>query len=511
MIHYITKGLQENESIYVNDLGTFTKHYVSARIDGDTLLPPHYEVSLDTNIDHEEIIFTNLVCRERQCMLTQANAEILQWVDELKQALSNNKSVTFEGFGTFSLVKGDIHFESETIEGLNLEFEGMKALSLIPGAVPPMEEDDYTPEPVEEPAPVVEPEPEPVVEPTPVTIPVAAPVEELEEVPVSIAEPQPAEEPEPVIQYSHVVDEEPKTEPTEEPTAAEEPAPVVEPEPEPVVEPTPVTIPVAAPVEEMEEEPVSIAEPEHVEEPEPVIQYSHVADEEPQTDTIEEPAAAEEPASIAEPQPAEEPEPVEEPLAVKEPEPVEEPESDEETDTSHGDDDPKENTGKRKRRIWPWILLLLLLAAAAVLFFILRQQVMDILDHLPHKRSSDQVIESQPQETDAITLDDSLYIIEPEEVDTPAVYIPDTLRLTADKKYPYIQFEQGHFYVIAGSFQSEKDVETHIRQTGLAQYSPTLVLQDGVKNIRICIGIYPTEEEAQAFIDSINKHYWVLK
>ncbi|MBO7647593.1 MAG: SPOR domain-containing protein [Bacteroidales bacterium] len=439
MIHYITKGLQENDSIYVNDLGTFTKHYVSARIDGDTLLPPHYEVSLDTNIDHEEIIFTNLVCRERQCMLTQANAEILQWVDELKQALSNNKSVTFEGFGTFSLVKGDIHFESETIEGLNLEFEGMKALSLIPGAVPPMEEDDYTPEPVEEPAPVVEPEPEPVVEPTPVTIPVAAPMEELEEEPVSIAEPEPVEEPEPVIQYSHVADEEPKTEPTEEPTAAEEPA------------------------------------------------------------------------SIAEPKPAEEPEPVEEPLAVEKPEPVEEPESDEETDTSHDDDDPKENTSKRKRRIWPWILLLLLLAAAAVLFFLLRQQVQDILNHLPHKKSTEQVTEQQPEEADAVLPEDTLTLDEIVEDTVPEPYTPDTLRLTADKKYPYIQFEQGHFYVIAGSFQSEKDVETHIRQTGLAQYSPTLVLQDGVKNIRICIGIYPTEEEAQAFIDSINKHYWVLK
>ena len=434
MIHYITKGLQDNDSIYVNDLGTFTKHYVSARIDGDTLLPPHYEVSLDTNIDHEEIIFTNLVCRERQCMLTQANAEILQWVDELKQALSNNKSVTFEGFGTFSLVKGDIHFESETIEGLNLEFEGMKALSLIPGAVPPMEEDDYTPEPVEEPAPVVEPEPEPVVEPTPVTIPVAAPMEELEEEPVSIAEPEPVEEPEPVIQYSHVADEEPKTEPTEEPTAAEEPA------------------------------------------------------------------------SIAEPKPAEEPEPVEEPLAVEKPEPVEEPESDEETDTSHDDDDPKENTSKRKRRIWPWILLLLLLAAAAVLFFLLRQQVQDILNHLPHKKSTEQVTEQQPEEADAVLPEDTLTLDEIVEDTVPEPYTPDTLRLTADKKYPYIQFEQGHFYVIAGSFQSEKDVETHIRQTGLAQYSPTLVLQDGVKNIRICIGIYPTEEEAQAFIDSINKH-----
>ena len=193
------------------------------------------------------------------------------------------------------------------------------------------------------------------------------------------------------------------------------------------------------------------------------------------------------------------------------PEPVEEPESDEETDTSHDDDDPKENTSKRKRRIWPWILLLLLLAAAAVLFFLLHQQVQDILNHLPHKKSTEQVTEQQPEEADAVLPEDTLTLDEIVEDTVPEPYTPDTLRLTADKKYPYIQFEQGHFYVIAGSFQSEKDVETHIRQTGLAQYSPTLVLQDGVKNIRICIGIYPTEEEAQAFIDSINKHYWVLK
>ena len=422
MIHYITKGLQENDSIYVNDLGTFTKHYVSARIDGDTLLPPHYEVTLDTNIDHEEIIFTNLVCRERQCLLTQANAEILQWVDELKQALSNNKSVTFEGFGTFSLVKGNIHFDSEAIEGLNLEFEGMKALSLVPDAVPPPEEDDLTeePEPAAEPEPVIEPEPiaepEPVIEPEPVK------------------EPEPIEEPEPVIQYSHVADEEPVT------------------EPEPIVEPEPET------------------------ELEPVV----------------------------------EPEPIPKPVIVEEPEPEEDPKDDEDGMDDEDGDTP-EVPVKRKRRVWPWILLLLLLAAAAVLFFFLRQQVVDILQHLPHKKSTEQVTEQQSEETDAILLDDTLTASEPEEVDTPTVYIPDTLRLTADKKYPYIRFEEGHFYVIAGSFQSEKEVETHIRQTGLAQYSPTLVLQDGVKNIRVCIGIYPTKEEAQAFIDSINKRYWILK
>ncbi|MBO7446228.1 MAG: SPOR domain-containing protein [Bacteroidales bacterium] len=456
MIRYITKALLENDSIYVNDLGTFTKHYVSAKIEGDTMLPPHYEVTLDTDIDHEEIIFTNLVCREKQCLITQANAEILQWVDELKNALANNKNVTFEGFGTFSLVKDKILFESGQIDDLNWEFEGMETLSLKPNAIlVPEEEVMEEPEPVAELEPVVEPEPvakpEPIVEPEPET------------------EPEPVAEPEPV----------------------QEPEPVEEPEPEPVVEPEPIV------------EPEPTVEPEPVEEPEPVIQYSHVADEEPKTEPIEEPTAVEEPVFIAEPEPEEEPTPVEEP--------VEEPEPDEEADTSKGGDVPERHAGKRKRRIWPWILILLLLAAAAVLFFILRQQALDILNQLPHRRSTDQVIDSLPQETDVMALDDTLDIIEPEEVDAPAVYIPDTLRLTADQKYPYIQFEQGHFYVIAGSFPAEKDALAHIRQTHLDAFNPSLVLQDGVKNIRICIGIYDTEERAQQFIDSLQKKYWILK
>lgn len=419
MIRYITKALLENDSIYVNDLGTFTKHYVSAKIEGETMLPPHYEVTLDPNIDHEEIIFTNLVCREKQCLITQANAEILQWVDELKNALANNKNVTFEGFGTFSLVKDKILFESGNIEDLNWEFEGMETLSLKPNAGLAPEEEEV----------VEEPQPEPVAEPEP------------------IIEPEPVAEPEPVV------------------------------EPEPVAEPEPIVEP--------------------VEEPEPVIQYSHVADEELKLEPVAEPEP------VVEPEPVIEPEEEEKEALVTEPE---------EEETREEPMPTEEVPAKRKHRVWPWILLLLLLLAAGALIFLLRGQLKDLMQQLKDRRTRaiEQVDEPEDAPDEAATLPiDS--IVEPPADTVPVPFTPEILKYTANNQYPYIPFDGEHFYVIAGSFPAEKDALAHIRQTHLDGFNPYLVLQDGVKNIRICIGIYDTEERAQQVIDSLQKKYWILK
>ena len=90
-------------------------------------------------------------------------------------------------------------------------------------------------------------------------------------------------------------------------------------------------------------------------------------------------------------------------------------------------------------------------------------------------------------------------------------YTPEVIKKTADKKYDYIQFESGHFYAIAGSFPNEGDAVRHIRQKKLDQYSPVLVKQDGAKNLRVCIGVFDTEEEAETFAKGINSSYWVLK
>lgn len=453
MIRYITKALLENDSIYVNDLGTFTKHYVSAKIEGETMLPPHYEVTLDPNIDHEEIIFTNLVCREKQCLITQANAEILQWVDELKNALANNKNVTFEGFGTFSLVKDKILFESGNIEDLNWEFEGMETLSLKPNAVLVPEEEEV----------VEEPQPKPV------------------------AEPEPIIEPEPVVEPEQVVEPEPVVEPIVEPEPVVVPEPVVG--PEPVVEPEPVAEP------EPVVEPEPIVEP--VEEPEPVIQYSHVADEEIKLEPV------------AEPEPVVEPEPVIEPEAEEKVALVTEPEEEE---TREEPMPTEEVPAKRKHRVWPWILLLLLLLAAGALIFLLRGQLKDLMQQLKDRRTRavEQVDEPEDAPDEAATLPiDS--IVEPPADTLPVPFTPEIIKYTANNQYPYIPFDGEHFYVIAGSFPAEKDALAHIRQTRLDAFNPYLVLQDGVKNIRICIGIYDTEERAQQVIDSLQKKYWILK
>ena len=85
------------------------------------------------------------------------------------------------------------------------------------------------------------------------------------------------------------------------------------------------------------------------------------------------------------------------------------------------------------------------------------------------------------------------------------------MKQTADGKYNYVRFEPGHFYAIAGSFPGEADVERHIRQKKLDQYSPVIVKQDGVSNLRVCIGIFDTEEEAESFAKGVSSSYWVLK
>ena len=92
---------------------------------------------------------------------------------------------------------------------------------------------------------------------------------------------------------------------------------------------------------------------------------------------------------------------------------------------------------------------------------------------------------------------------QPEEVSEPEVYTPVVVKQSADSKYDYIHF--------AGSFPSESDVLRHIRQKKLDQYSPKILKQDGVGNLRVCIGIFDSEAEAEQFAKGVDSKYWVLK
>ena len=130
----------------------------------------------------------------------------------------------------------------------------------------------------------------------------------------------------------------------------------------------------------------------------------------------------------------------------------------------------------------------------------------------------EQVVEPQETTETTATIDEVTAPVEPAEESQevveeaePEVYTPAVVKQSSDGKYDYIRFEKGHYYVIAGSFPTESDVIRHIRQKKLDQYSPKILKQDGVSNLRVCIGVFDTEEEAENFAKGVNSSYWVLK
>ena len=166
-----------------------------------------------------------------------------------------------------------------------------------------------------------------------------------------------------------------------------------------------------------------------------------------------------------------------------------------------------------------WVILLLLIVLG-VLGYIFKDKLLNIIHQWKDKKQpveqpvvpSDSVNESTVDYTDSLAhTEPAVESVETTETPEPEVYTPEVIKKTADSKYDYIQFEPGHFYAIAGSFPSEADVVRHIRQKHLDQYSPVIVKQDGVKNLRVCIGVFDTEAEAEQFAKGVSSQYWVLK
>ena len=443
MIDFLLKTLLQDQYVFVERLGAFRIQLRHAVIEKNVIHPPYNEVVFSQN-DSEENNFAlaNQISRDKKCLFTEANELIMKWVDELLAALQHNKSVTYEGFGTFMLdKKGNISFESMVVPQLNSQFEGMEPIDIKSVGVAVAEEDEAM-KVVE---PVVEAEPEPVVEPEPV------------------AEPEEDEAMKGV-----------------EPVAEVEPEPVVE--SEPVVEPEPVTEP-----------------------------------EEDEAMKIVEPVMEAEPESVVEPEPVAEPE---EDEAMKDKEKDDDDDNEEEEDDDDDDDDDEK---KHHKLAWLWILLLLLIALGA-LGFVFKDRIWNYYQQWKDKKhlvEQEVTSEATVEENQTATFEEEPAVeeVEPVEEEIPEVVeepapksvAPTPVKSTSDGKYDYIRFEQGHYYVIVGSFPTETDVERHIRNKRLGQYSPKIVKQEGVKNLRVCIGVFDTEAAAEQFAKTTNQNYWILK
>jgi len=462
MINYIIKALLNDNSIFINDLGTFTKQYQSARFDGDTILPPQYIVNLTVKDDQPDgTEFINLLCREKQCRITEAAAEISHWVEELKTALENNKSVSFDNFGTFSLSdKGVIQFVCDHIDEINREFEGMGVVRL--GA----RGDD-----MEE-------------------------VQEMNEV-------------------QEVNEEEERIRGEEERRLQEEAEQRLREEEERLAR-------------EAEEKRLQEEAEQRLREAEEQERLAKEAEERRLQEEAEQRLREEEDRRAREAEEkrlqeeaeqrlreAEEnvntEEEVQEAHVVQEVQDVKVVHENTDTDGDNGDGNIPTEEKKKHRSLW-WLFVLLILIALGVLGYLFRQQLLTVFNNLKEKITApkEAVVTEEPETVaeDTIAYDET---VAEDTVSEPEVYTPEVVRNTANGNYPVIRFEQGHYYVIAGSLPSEQDAVRHIKQRNLDQYEPKLVTQSGVSNLRVCIGIFDTEEEAESFAKNVNPKYWVLK
>ncbi len=480
MIPYILKTLQQEDHVFVERLGAFRTQLKHAVVEKNVIHPPYNEVVFSQD-DSEENNFAlaNQISREKKCLFTEANEQIMRWVDELLSALQHNKSVTYEGFGTFMLdKKGNISFESAVVPQLNSQFEGMEPIDIKNVGVAVVEDD----EPVKVVETVEEPEPEPVVESEP------------------IAEPEP--------EYAETF-----------------PETSLQPEQESVVE----SEPVVANNDSPEDETVTIEEPVEEPEPEPVVEPEPIAEPEPEyAETFPETSQQPEPESVVDPEPvgANNDSPEDETMKGEEKDDEEDDEDDDEDDEEEDEEEEEEEDDDEKKHhklAWLWILLLLLVALGA-LGFVFRDKITSLYHQWKDKEQSveqDVTPEVTDDDNQTATFEDESVVDEVEAVEevTPEVVEEPTpkpvaaapVKSTSDGKYDYIQFEQGRFYVIVGSFPTESDVVKHIRNKRLGQYSPVIVKQEGVKNLRVCIGVFNTEAEAEQFGKSTNQNYWVLK
>ncbi len=402
IVTYLIKALTEKESVFVTNLGLFTQQYQAAQIRDGQIIPPCHKVVFDPNYDGNGFAFTMFVSMKAGILTSDATVKVNQWVSELKNALDNNKSVSFENFGTFAKnSNGIITFESDRIAELNLEFEGMETVPLSHQTIGATVENQEEKE-----------------DDTPTT--------ESEEASSTIAE----------IEKSDVE----------------------------VVE---------------EEKQTTLVESDEI-----VTTVEENGDE--NNNGNEE----------------------------------EEEKNDEDTSTKK----------PKKRRAWLVIVIIIVvLAILDTLGYIFREKIEAFYNqHI--ERGSAEEIEAQepedystetyeviPSETDSVPEEAETDYTEASENETDKQAnvtlgnaSPTPSGNLADDGNFIIRFEKGKHYVIAGSFPTEADVRKHIKQQHLEKYNPKAVKQDGVSNLRVCIGIFDNEADAENFRDSVNPKYWVL-
>ena len=441
IIKNIIRALQTEETVYLSSLGIFRCVRMEAAISDNKITPPQVIIQFQEDKDANGFAFATKLSQWEQITIVDAYEMSNRWIDELKAAINNNQSVTYNNFGTFRRgKKEEIIFESAYIQELNIDFEGMNPLVITPTGII---------------------------------------LEEITEVVENQETPQAGTTPPQVIPEPEEVETLPTDSETTEPMKDED----------------------RQEVENVEVE----TEPKSAEMP---LETSTTTETENQPENND-----------CQPE-------------TEEPETEESQERDDTQEIEEEEEEEEEDKGKRKRRWEIWLFIFIILASIGVLAALFDDELIYLYQKIIDKRKTNTELTTPSDVTDNDEIP-NLKTTPNEEVDEEADTVDEAIESTTEEvipeetiaqevkpapkptatyeNIPIIEFESGKFYVIAGSFVKQSDAELHIKQRSLQRYNAKIVKQNGNNRLRVCIGIFDTENEAINFAAKIDKNYWVLK
>lgn len=197
--------------------------------------------------------------------------------------------------------------------------------------------------------------------------------------------------------------------------------------------------------------------------------------------------------------------------------------------------EPEQAGGELKQKSHKWIsvlfFILLILASIAFLLYIFREPLQmkynELKDRYFQKEEivADTLVTTQEEpvwmeEDTTLSFPDSLATdslaneIEPaEEIQPEPVPVTHSAPVTKSKvtqSFPRLDFEQGRFYVIAGSFSSLEKATQHAQWKASQGFTPSLLYQSGTSKIRICVAIFNSEAEANTYLAN-HQGFWILQ
>lgn len=136
IIKNIIRALQTEETVYLSSLGIFRCVRKEASINDNKITPPQVIIQFQEDKDANGFAFATQLSQWEQITIVEAYEKCNRWIEELKAAINNNQSITYNNFGTFRQgKKEEIIFESSYIQELNIEFEGMNPLVITPTGI----------------------------------------------------------------------------------------------------------------------------------------------------------------------------------------------------------------------------------------------------------------------------------------------------------------------------------------------------------------------------------------